>query len=158
MFRSMVLIPVLFVLLATGIACSDSDSVLAPLEPVDVPDLETARELWATRGSESYSIHQERLCFCAGPRSWRADVESGKLVAVHADGPGGGVVELESARTVADVFDLVERAQSEAAEIQVEFDPVFGFAREVYVDWNLGIADDEIRWTMTDLVLAAPSP
>ncbi len=158
MFRSMVLIPVSFVLLATGIACSGSDSVLDPPEPVDVTDLETARELWATRGSENYSIRQERVCFCAGPRSWRADVESGKLVAVHADGSDGGVVELESARTVADVFDLVERAQAEAAEIHVEFDPVFGFAREFYVDWNRGIADDETRWKMSDLVLAAPSP
>lgn len=58
--------------------------------------------------------------------------------------------------TVNAVFDAILSAQSQTVEsIRIEFDAHQHYPKEVQIDFDKRIADDEIHWLLSDLELHA---
>lgn len=109
-------------------------------------------------GPADYAYTLTVSCFCIPLGPLRVTVLDDAVVDVVAlDAPDGseGHPEFEdairdAALTLAELSELAARAEREAAEVRVEYDPVRGYPTLLSIDWHAGIADDEVYYTATD--------
>jgi hypothetical protein len=124
-------------------------------EPDGKPDytslkaaLEKNRQLWEQQGFDAYQFRFQRSCFCLPEMRQPVELivrDRQIQSARYADG-GAAVDAGEFGRyqTVEGLFDLIEAAiAGEAARIEVEFDPQYGYPTRLYVDYYLTMADEE---------------
>lgn len=57
--------------------------------------------------------------------------------------------------TIDEMFDLIADARARGAhEVRVTYDPQLGYPREVFLDMNAGVADDEQHFEISGLTTA----
>lgn len=100
----------------------------------------------------TYDMLLERSCFCTpeslGPFGVR--VENGRVAFAVADGQ---TVPTDRVLSIEDLFDLLETAYREEAHlVAVEYDPVFGFPSEVYIDYDENMSNEEIGYTVAYVI------
>ena len=123
--------------------------------------LNEAKVRWASFAFSRYTIKQTRSCFCPPPYAYRVIVKDNAVDTLIYDEPPGEAWEgnadalyesaLASAQTVEEAFDTIAEAHGEADELRVEYDDQYGYPTEIYIDHYANAADDEIRWTMSNL-------
>ena len=132
-------------------SCNSDDSVL--------DELTKNRQLWQSHQIEDYSWNERISCFCAGPLERDIFVVNLIKEKVDFDETGYDPEYLEelrefvfnSAKTIDDAFDLVEVLLSrEVAQLEIQYDEVYGFPTLISVDYEEQIADDEIAYIYTD--------
>lgn len=137
-------------LLVAVVGCAD-DTSKAPGELV------AAREQFAETLDGSYIFTWQRSCECtaetAGPI--RITVQNGQIIQaidLASEQPVSSNV-LSGLQTIEGVFDTIEDAYNEgAASINVTYDPSLKFPASVGIDYDLGIADEELSLQITDVV------
>ncbi|HHL72915.1 MAG TPA: hypothetical protein ENJ29_10410 [Bacteroidetes bacterium] len=124
---------------------------------------------WRAYGLRDYVLEQSRMCFCidAGKRRYLI-VSNEKLVDVIDVESGESLPAEQHAwyDTVDELFALAAKIDtSEVASSEIIYDPRFGFPVRIAVDWDAGIADEEVTILSTNLkqlvsgkVLAAGMP
>lgn len=138
-----------------ALALLPSCSVLG-LDDDDPRDrLASARARWAALGYDDYVFRLKRgWCECL-PESLhplRIHVRDGAIIEV-IDLETDTSVEPGRARTVADLFALVERLIDEDAyQLTVEYHPDQGYPASIVWDEDRQVADDEGSYTASDLV------
>jgi hypothetical protein len=144
----------------TGVLLVAAAGCTAPLsvDRGDLRQIEDPRERWESYGVTYYRVDQTSTCFCVPPRTWTALVRSGQVVdaTTTESYPGITLDELlerakGAAWTVEDAFDIIDLAKAQAYRLDVTYHPVYGYPTSFYVDWNEGIADDEILRTAANL-------
>jgi len=129
-------------------------SMAACSNPFSASDeLEDAREKWEDQGIDSYRITVRESCFCpielGGP--FVVTVVRGRIASVVYAGEGADVVPDERIPlTVDELFDTVETAGREAAKVEAEYDPTYGFPATIFVDRIQNAVDDEVYYSATD--------
>lgn len=122
-------------------------------------ELDRHRALWASRRSDDYSFVLEPICFCPqnllDPVTVRVEdgvvaavtyVESGK--APEHDGYGRYV-------TIDELFDIIQEAiDDEASQITATYDPEIGYPRDVRIDYEARMADEEYIFTASSYLAA----
>ncbi len=140
------------ILSLTLLSCGNSGG------PVGSSTLEP-RSLWLKHATQTYVIEQRRACFCPGPHGFvRLTVVDNQIVeGVTADrGDLLTIEELKGYKTVDGLFEFIDEMEGrKPAVLQVEYDPYFGYPRNVYVDLHLEMADEEIGFN-TRLVQLFP--
>jgi hypothetical protein len=138
-------------------ACGGTETTAAPF--VAPTSLAAARTQWNTLAPARYVMIERRICECLATvsRSVRVvvsrattdtivsatDAETG--AAVTAGGP--------AVLSVDGLFRLLTDALARrAARVDVEYDPVLGFPRRVFIDFDAAIADDEITYEVSSVV------
>lgn len=132
------------------VGCAD-DTSKAPSELV------TAREQFSASMDGSYIFTWRRSCECtaetAGPI--RITVQAGQIIqAIHlsTEEPVSSDV-LAGLKTIEGVFDTIEDAYNDgAASIHVTYDASLQYPASVGIDYDLGIADEELSLQITDVV------
>jgi len=146
MARSMRIILSLMVIFAltlflTLLSCSSS------VEPAGSSALDP-RSLWLKHATQTYVIEQMRACFCPGPHGFvRLTVVDNQIVeGVTADsGDSLTIEELKRYKTVDELFEFIDELEGrKPAVLEVEYDPDFGYPRNVYVDLHPEVVDEEI--------------
>ena len=109
-----------------------------------------------------YEMEFQRVCFCMpeylGPFQVVVNSTGDVVSATYLEGseyPGVPVSDLEDMNliTVQDAFDEIQRALDEgAADLDVTYDAGAGYPGEVSIDWDEMIADEEIYFTMNNVV------
>ena len=131
------------------LAACGSDSPTAP-----VNHLGEQRALWASQDLTDYTFDVTKVCYWLCMGDVRVTVKDGVIT---------GVTELASEvardpdtfRTINGLFDLVQDAYNRNAhEVQVEFDPSRGYPTQIWIDYVLMIADEEIGFTLLSEVKA----
>lgn len=139
-------------LFLTLLSCSSS------VEPVGSSTLEP-RSLWLKHATQTYVIEQMRACFCPGPHGfvWLTVVDNQIVEGVTADsGDSLTIEELKRYKTVDGLFEFIDELEGrKPAVLEVEYDPDFGYPKNVYVDLHLEMADEEIGFN-TRLVQLFP--
>lgn len=136
----------------TFLSCDKSGGLVgsSTLEP---------RSLWLKHATQTYVIQQMRVCFCPGPHGLvRLIVVDNQIVeGVTADsGDSLTIEELKRYKTVDELFEFIDEMDGcKPAVLEVEYDPDFGYPKNVYVDMHLEMADEEIRFN-TGLVQLFP--
>lgn len=115
-------------------------------------ELDRHRALWTSSRSDDYSFVLAPMCFCPqdvlDPVAIR--VEDGVVTAVtyavsgkapEHDGYGRYV-------TIDDLFDTIQEAiDGRASQITAIYDPEIGYPRDVRIDYDAGMADEEYMFT-----------
>ena len=131
------------------LAACGSDSPTAP-----VNHLGEQRALWASQDLTDYTFDVTKVCYWLCMGDVRVTVKDGVIT---------GVTELASEvardpdtfRTINGLFDLVQDAYNRNAhEVHVEFDPSRGYPTQIWIDYVLMIADEEIGFTLLSEVKA----
>ena len=116
-------------------------------------ELEDAREKWRDQGIDSYRITVRESCFCpielGGP--FVVTVVRGRITSVVYTGEGTDVVPHERIPlTVDELFATVQEAEREAAKVEAEYDPTYGFPATIVIDRIRNAVDDEVYYEARD--------
>jgi uncharacterized protein DUF6174 len=133
----------------------------APTAPGDRGLLAEARDKWRAQNQDSYSFELNRNCFCVlGGRRMTVTVRAGLVVAadyLDTSGPVDAAL-LSFIPTVPDLFDLIDDALNrQVASFLAEYDPTFGYPTRIEVDYSATTADDEIAFSVRNLVFQEAS-
>ncbi len=136
----------------------------APTEIVDPNSLadrqaalDAARALWAASGGDDYDMTFNWQCFCIVDYVQRVDLEvrggSVEDGTVTESGIQLTPEQLAEYVSVEQLFDLIQDAiDQDAAEIRVSY-AAAGYPTEVWIDFNLRIADEERGFFIHDLTI-----
>jgi hypothetical protein len=101
-------------------------------------------------GPDDYAYTLTVTCYCILPGPLRVTVRDGEVAGAERlaetdlpDAEGEGT-------TLADLTALARRALREADRVDVTYDPTYGYPTDLYIDWDEGIADEEVGYTVTD--------
>ena len=112
---------------------------------------------WTSLG-ESYDITFQQQCFCLPDylRPIRITVNNGTIVKAVFEDDNSTVptLILNDLQTVSQIFTAIMSAESMPAEsIKVEFDSRHHYPRDVKIDYDFRLSDDEIHWRLSKLTL-----
>lgn len=123
------------------------------LAPGDGPEAEIRRqrEVWERTRPPSYSFELERLCFCVQEARGPVRIEvQGLRITGRRYVAGGDPVSDELAPgfpSIDGLFDLLEEAAADGAhELRVDWDADRGFPRDLWIDFDPRIADEEVGY------------
>ncbi len=141
--------------IALLVSCGSDGPLFVPITE-DFSHIEDPSERWRAYNLQNYTISQMRSCFCGPPYSWTAIIRGGEVVDVVVMDKEGDSKELHAkamqmAWTVEEAFELIREAAEGADNYEVQYHSRFGYPVEFSVDWNSGLADDELRQELTDL-------
>jgi hypothetical protein len=129
------------------------------------PELELAEEIavqravWEAGRPARYRMILRHLCFCppaaVGPVEVVVDGDTVTRRTYWTSGEAVDPSLADAFPTVAGLFDLLEGAVAGGAdEVEVEWDPDTGAPRDLFIDYDTGVADEERGYRLD----AGPDP
>jgi uncharacterized protein DUF6174 len=111
--------------------------------------------LWEKQEISHYRYQLSILCFCpfAGQMPLTIEVSDGNAISVTtADGsePGPNSLSYEQVDTIDKLFATLAKAEAEADDVQVTYDPTYGFPTTIAIDNIKDAIDDEISYEVTN--------
>lgn len=108
--------------------------------------------LWEAQDLADYAFEYRVSCYCE-PRHNHSLIEAGEVIrsydAINKEFHPND--ELEEFATVEALFALIQHAiDREASALEVEFNDELGYPEYVYVDFDFGIADEEVSYRVVD--------
>jgi hypothetical protein len=96
---------------------------------------------WQQNEPERYSyIAQEGCMYVVGS----------KVLVVNRVALFEQIGEYKHELVIDDLFEAANKGLSEAASIEVKYDPKFGFPKKISIDWSHDIIDDECFYEITE--------
>lgn len=128
-----------------------------PTDPDDTAALRQGMLRWSARAPSSYEIVLRRTgCECTPEMlaPVRVTVRAGDVQSVIDVETGEPVTtEPYHAMTVEQLFAVVSNALDQNAySVTVEYDDDWGYPRDIYIDYDSEMVDDELSITAQDLV------
>lgn len=128
-------------------ACSAAVSAESPYEQ--------NLSLWQKQDISHYRYQLSILCFCpfAGQMPLTIEVSDGQAISITtADGsePGPNSLSYEQVDTIDKLFATLAKAQAEADDVKVTYDPTHGFPTSIAIDNIKDATDDEISYEVTN--------
>lgn len=155
---SMVMPPFRALLLSALLLPFSACQIAGPDDPgtTSVSDHRTKFE--AQFGS-SYSFNVMRGCFCANGGEHWVQVGDGQVVfALRVyDNQPVPADQLEWLETMDEVFDMIERAETEADRLDITWSDE-GYPAEFFIDWIEEAADDEMGMTISNVIAGIQLP
>lgn len=114
-------------------------------------------ERWRDQAWVNYDMVYQRRCYCLPQHSrpLRLQVRNGVISQARYADDGARLddgVE-HDLKTVSDWFEVIEAASRyPAASLDVDYDAAFGFPREIDIDYDKRIADDEQSVTIFEVI------
>ena len=130
------------------LSCQDSTGTVdGELRPVHFTNVRDAEARWRARNISSYSLLQQRVCFCIfGANVYRVTVQNGAITSIadtttkqelHAD-------LRASFLSVDGLFDEIRKLEAQRNDrLEIAYDSLFGYPRLISVDISRNIADEE---------------
>jgi len=117
-------------------------------------ELQRQHARWNKEAPLSYRLTVAKGCFCDAGVPWVSDVDGVDVTSSRGGYRRDGSSIGPPLRRVEQLFAEAERAaSSNADEVQVAFDPTFGFPTHIRIDEWRGVADDETEWIVSLKVL-----
>lgn len=119
-------------------------------------ELELNREKWNQQNITHYRYTLRLSCFCAfmDKMPLTVEVQNGEVVSiVDATGATPSAQELEwygEYTNAEKLFGYIQKAEAEADQHQVTYDPSTGLPAEVNIDWIELAMDDEMSLTISN--------
>ena len=118
-------------------------------------ELDANRDLWELHDVDSYDFVLQRICHCLedARRPGRVKVRGGVITAVF-DPETNRLLNPNRYLTVDSLFNELQDAIHRPADgIRTQFDPTFGFPWNLNIDFDWGIADEELIYVARDFEL-----
>jgi hypothetical protein len=118
-------------------------------------ELDANRQKWRSNGVTSYSFTVARSCFCVFDGPVRVSVDHDSVVSVIRIESNTNAADLHFRPSIDSLFDFVEHAiGQQPAVLRVTYDPALGYPVTIVYDGRQAVADDEISFQVSDLVVA----
>jgi hypothetical protein len=142
----------LLCMLLLGVLISPGCQILGP-EEGSLDDLSAKQSTWSEWSGGTYSFVVFRGCFCAwGGAVWiqvmDQEITAAFLTERNEPVPPEHFNELH---TIDELFDMIQRAEREADEIEVEWADE-GYPSHVFIDWIEEAIDDELFLEISSVV------
>ncbi len=124
--------------------------VVSACSPLTGSELAKNRERWQLANISRYRFSLSVACFCAFSQRMplTLEVAEDQIVSMtYNDGtpvPEDERKIFEPYATINALFTFTENAISQADEIHIQYDPVYGFPSEVQIDYIKNAVDDEL--------------
>jgi hypothetical protein len=144
----------IFVLLLTF--CFFGCGFLAPEPAPDKTSIANPQERWKAYAIHDYTITQSLNCFCFnGGVDVKVEVRNDSVIRVR-NAMTDSVFSKETFqryKSVNDLFTFMGTIDTtKVAQYIFEYDSTYGFPKNIYVDYNAQIADEEMGYTTKNLV------
>jgi hypothetical protein len=114
------------------------------------------RALWESKNINSYEYRFQWICFCLAERTMpvRVTVERNRITRVTAMEENRDLDrrQFSEYHTIDGLFDLIADAYQRAEDVRIEYDPTYGYPTSVYIDYQKGVADEELGFTVSDFL------
>lgn len=122
---------------------------------------------WESQNIEHYQIDQHISCFCGEtstiPVRMQVKEEDKNLLYYTPNSDWYRAPKIDRAmmvssndesifKTVEEMFNYLETAITDAYEVTVSYHPELGYPQNVYIDWDVSFADDEISFNIANLI------
>ncbi|MER3524180.1 MAG: hypothetical protein C4326_08970 [Ignavibacteria bacterium] len=103
---------------------------------------------WAAYNLKDYVIEQEMLCFCVYRGVCKVVVRNGTVIDVIRQSDGVSIItEAGRYKSVELLFSFAESVHPDSvAQLIGQYDARFGFPRYGYIDYDAGVADEELGY------------
>ena len=131
-------------------------------DKISKKDLKVEKAKWETLGATKYTFDYNISCFCGGLEHFPArfvvenniikevlDIDTG-LPKTYSSGTLVSDSLPDLAKTIDNLFDVVENARKSASELNVSFDEDNGFPTEIDIDQIRNAVDDETYYQVTN--------
>jgi len=146
---ALTILPVLIMNLFSAGCEHSANSIVENFSSISYP-----RERWRAYDLKDYTIEQEQLCFCPPPHGYiRLVIRDNKVVeGFKNDGMALTTDELQWRKTVDELFDWIEEAQSmNPRTLDVEYDSKYGYPTRIVYDQSEFMADEEVTYSLRGL-------
>lgn len=117
----------------------------------------SARQNWELTAPRDYGFVLDRRCYCAGPNRVRIQVRDGKVAAVEDLDTGKVLTDPASLRqypTIDQVLEQIDQAMTRHPDnLTITYDRHLGYPARVYIDYSYRMADDEVDYRISDVVI-----
>lgn len=123
---------------------------ISACSPLAGSELARNRDKWLAAGITHYRFHVSVLCFCPFSQQMPLNIEvlNGRVVSMtYRDGttvPEGERANFSAYATIDELFASTGDALQRADQIDVKYDPVYGFPAQVQIDFIKNAVDDEM--------------
>ena len=128
-----------------------------PLSPREERDLREAKALWASKGSQNYTVESRLSCFCPTHLAYwtKVTVRNGVVTAAEpvAPLPEYAQASIQGWSTIPELFARIEQRDSYVTDIDVTFDPVLGYPRQVTIVCASNVADCGSSYSTRNLTI-----
>ncbi len=102
----------------------------------------------------SYEVEQRVSCFCPPPHNEFHTLTVVEDEVVLVDGEAPQDIHLQMFKTINELVELVENTNPDSvAMLRVTYDETYGYPNDIYIDYDVRIADEEIGYTTQNLRL-----
>lgn len=123
----------------------------------DLDALARHKSQWMTAAIANYEYGYNKYCECHKERPPETLVTVGPDGVVdvrHRPVDSERIVPAEARNfslywTIADLFELVEKAISRDAVVRVDYDPALGYPRNIFIDYDAALIGDEVDVRIT---------
>jgi hypothetical protein len=120
-------------------------------------ELDANRQKWSDRGYASYTFTLRMDCFCAinGPVSVLVVADSARVTLQST----GEIIDAPWIPTIKKLFDVIDQdIARHAAVLRVTYDATLGYPSLIVSDPIANAVDDEVTYTVTNVVRLAVDP
>ena len=171
------LVAILIAATVLALACNSAATNTPVPEPTNTPaptptpltglalaqfELDTHRNIWDQQSAADYRYGYRRNCFCIPEvvAPVLIVVRDNSVDTVHFQASDEYVpdeyLDMELYTSIDGLFDIIQDAIDEdAAQVSVDYSPDFGYPQLAFIDYSELIADEELGWSASDLILIA---
>ena len=121
-------------------------------EDDDPSEVAQQRRQWERLGFDAYEYDLTIFCFCPHVDPVRVQVRADTVFSVTLVETGAPVEDPFRARTIDELFDVIEDAVAqEANQLDIEYDEAFGYPSRIYVDYRINVIDEEVTFVAENL-------
>jgi len=126
--------------------------ILGPDDP-ETNSVSDHRAKFEAQYGRSYSFNVMRGCFCVNGGEHWVQVGDGQVVFALRVYDNQPVLadQLEWLETMDEVFDMIERAETEADRLEITWSDE-GYPAEFFIDWIEEAVDDEMGMTISNVI------
>ena len=118
----------------------------------DLSEVAQQRRQWERLGIDAYEYDLTIFCFCPHVDPVRVQVRADTVFSAILVETGAPVEESYRARTIDELFDIIEDAVAEEADqLDVEYDESYGHPTRIYIDYRITIIDEEMTFVAENL-------
>ena len=121
-----------------------------------VAEVQANKDKWLSHDIKKYQIEMQKICFCApdAVRMMIFQVEDNEIKDVRYADSGDAVDpgHYNELNTIEGMFALVEQSlEKNPADIVISYDQEYGYIKELTVDYQENIADDEFTFIASNM-------
>ncbi len=109
------------------------------------------KKQWDNRQTQNYAFVVKKTCFCPYEEKIQVTVENNLVIEAKYI-PSNSVIDTGmKQKNIDGYFDMIQEAlDNNVYQLTVQYDETYGYPKEIYIDYDEQMVDEEVSYTLTD--------